>query len=80
MKRVKTGCDTCVFAMPDSENNILVCAGRSDIYGKEIPNIKDGCPDYEMSFSEFCRLHAKYDKYTGEYVGCEKGGMKNGRA
>jgi hypothetical protein len=46
-----------------------VCAGTDHGYGKPVPDIDDGCPDYEMSFSEFCRLDAKYDKYTGEYLG-----------
>lgn len=75
IKRVKTGCDTCEFAMYDSENDIVVCAGRDDIYGKEIPSIEDNCPSYEMSFLEFCRLDAKYDKNTGEYVGESDDGL-----
>jgi hypothetical protein len=63
MDRVKTGCKTCEMNMQG------VCAGTDHGYGKPVPDIDDGCPDYEMSFSEFCRLDAKYDKYTGEYLG-----------
>lgn len=43
-------CDICEF-------NMGVCAGRSDIYGKPIDEVKksypDGCDEFEISFSEF---------------------------